>query len=422
MVQCVYSSGQVDRTSHGRPGAELISFEASNSTIAPQACLPSFGLFSGADYDFDTSTLDFLLDTPATPGPFNRSPLVTSNTVYERYTLDNFPNFALSPMAGMPLCPPMSMKPGSFGYHVTSQRLQYALEALMNAPKQMAHENALPWCHPKLYRDEMPRAMQDAQACSALYVARNCANSSAVRRTIEARVSDLVASMPPPTPVTEAPMTTTTTTTTTTEAAAPTAALSPLETLARAQALILYQIMRLFEGDPAARAAAERTMPYLDNMAKALAPVAAQDQPGPLPGSDDGNGPPVLPLYPLAGTLAFWEEWTLRESARRTLLLMHVLWLLYRLLRSQAPILCDKNTYGRLTFTASAHLWQATDAVEFALAWGQRKHYVVANLGLVDILAEAEPDDIDQYGRIMLTAMLGVDEVKGWFISKGGRL
>jgi hypothetical protein len=308
------------------------------------------------------------------------------------------------------------------GFNVTCERLKYTLEAIMKAPKQMAHENALPWCHPQLYRDAMPRAMQDAQACGALYAARNRANAAAVRRIIEARASDLIATLPPPAPVTETGTSTPTPTPTLTSNSIPTAAVSPLDTLARAHALILYQIMRLFDGDPAAGASAEHTMPYLNSMAKALAPVAAEDQPGPLPNSEDSNGQLLLPLYPLAGTRVFWEEWIVRESARRTLLLMKILWLMYRLMQSGAPILCDKNGYARLTFTASAHLWQATDAVEFALAWGQRKHYVAENLGVVNILAEAEPDDIDQYGRILLTAILGVDEVRGWFISKGGML
>ncbi|KAH6849633.1 hypothetical protein B0I37DRAFT_306966 [Chaetomium sp. MPI-CAGE-AT-0009] len=408
MVQCVYPSGQVDRTTHGRPAAEVISAEARSSSVAEQTCPPSFDLLSRADFDFDTGTLDFLLDTPNTPNHLGRSPLASGSTIDERNALDNlFPSFALSPT--MPFYQPMFPKPGSPTFYVTYQRLQYALEHLMNAPKQMAHENALPWCHAQLYRDAMPRAMQDAQACGALYAARNPANAAAVRRTIEGRVANLLASLPSPVP----------------ESGTPTTEVSPLETLARAHALILYQSMRLFDGDVAARAAAKHTMPYLDTAAEALAPVAAEEVPGPLAnGSNDEDGrlPLLLPVYPLAGTRAFWEGWIVRESARRTLLLMKVLWLLYRLLRCGAPIVCDKNVASQLRFTASAHLWQAGDAVEFALAWGQRKHYVVSNLGLVDILAEAESSDIDQYGRILLTAMLGVDEVKGWFTSKGGVL
>ncbi|KAK3295413.1 uncharacterized protein B0H64DRAFT_424156 [Chaetomium fimeti] len=409
MVQCVYPSSQ-----------------PRSSSVVEHPYLPNIDLLPGADSAFDTGAFDFLLDTPDTPSHFNRSPVVMSSTMDERSTGDNVPSLALTPI--MPLYPPIVSKPNFHVYHINSPRHQYAIEHLMNAPRQMAHENALPWCHAQLYRDAMPRVMQDAQACSALYAARNHANAAAVRRTIEGRVADLVASFP-----SAAPETSTTTTTTMGTSSTPTpAATSPLDTLARAHALVLYQIMRIFDGDAAVRAAAEHTMPYLVTAAKALAPVAGEEAlPGrPLAGADleeeekEGGRllPLMLPVYPLAGTRAFWEEWIMRESARRTLLLLNILWVLYPLLRSGSPILCDKNAHGGLRFTASAHLWHAEDAVEFALAWGQRKHYMVVNSKCVDILAEAQPDDIDQYGRMWLTATLGVDEVKGWFISKGGRL
>ncbi|KAH6636010.1 hypothetical protein F5144DRAFT_619479 [Chaetomium tenue] len=254
---------------------------ARSSAVAEQTgnCLPNLDIFPRVDYDFDMGTFDFLLDTPAIPNQLNRPPLATTTTI------DHFPGLPLSPLTPMPLFPMASKKPGFTGFHISYQRLQYVLEALMNAPKQMAHENTLPWCHPQLYRDATPRAMQDAQACSALYAARNRANAAAVRRIVEARVADLIATLPPlpPAPVSETE-TTTTTTTTTTETETPT------PTLARAHALILYQIMQLFDGDPAARAAAENTMPYLDVMVKALAPVAAEDQPGPFLPDDAQNG------------------------------------------------------------------------------------------------------------------------------------
>ncbi|EAQ91503.1 hypothetical protein CHGG_03438 [Chaetomium globosum CBS 148.51] len=256
---------------------------ARSGTVAEQTvqtgnCLPNLDIFPRVDYDFDMGALDFLLDTPAIPNQLNRSPLATTTTI------DHFPSLPLSPLTPRPLFPAMASKtPGFSGFHISYQRLQYVLEALMNAPKQMAHENALPWCHPQLYRDATPRAMQDAQACSALYAARNRANAAAVRRIVEARVADLIATLPPlppatdttePTPPPPPPPETAT--------QIPTAAPSPLETLARAHALILYQVMQLFDGDPAARAAAENTMPYLDVMVKALAPIAAEDQPGPF--------------------------------------------------------------------------------------------------------------------------------------------
>jgi len=43
---------------------------------------------------------------------------------------------------------------------VIASRLKYAIEAIRNAPRTMILENHTPWCHPELYTEEMPRAIQ----------------------------------------------------------------------------------------------------------------------------------------------------------------------------------------------------------------------------------------------------------------------
>lgn len=40
------------------------------------------------------------------------------------------------------------------------QRLQYAIDRIYEAPRQMVLENQTPWSHPCLYESSMPRAMQ----------------------------------------------------------------------------------------------------------------------------------------------------------------------------------------------------------------------------------------------------------------------
>jgi hypothetical protein len=41
-----------------------------------------------------------------------------------------------------------------------ASRLQYAINGISAAPRQMVFENQMPWCHAHLYDDGMPRAMQ----------------------------------------------------------------------------------------------------------------------------------------------------------------------------------------------------------------------------------------------------------------------
>lgn len=43
---------------------------------------------------------------------------------------------------------------------IIASNLQYAIDILKETPKTMVLENQTPWCHPKLYTNHMPRAMQ----------------------------------------------------------------------------------------------------------------------------------------------------------------------------------------------------------------------------------------------------------------------
>lgn len=43
---------------------------------------------------------------------------------------------------------------------IVASHLQFAIDVLKNAPNMMVLENSTPWCHPQLYKNHMPRAMQ----------------------------------------------------------------------------------------------------------------------------------------------------------------------------------------------------------------------------------------------------------------------
>ncbi|KAH8161065.1 hypothetical protein CIB48_g7185 [Xylaria polymorpha] len=83
---------------------------------------------------------------------------------------------------------------------------------------------------------------------------------------------------------------------------------------------------------------------------------------------------------------------------------------------------CDPRFLLCRSLTLSAHLWHARDPVEFAVAWRDKKHLVAQPWNIWKRIDSAQPDDIDQFGRILMTSGMGIDEAKGWFASKGGRL
>lgn len=274
---------------------------------------------------------------------------------------------------------------------IIASRLQYAIDSLRDAPTRMVLEAQTPWCHPHLYKDYMPRSMRDAHACCALYHSKNAANAPTVLRSIESHVDDLLAASEPA---------------------------SPLEALARVQALLLYQVILIFDGDIQLRASAAKTTPALDAAAVALMAQLGVDE---LYYAKTDPVPETLPLYPLTKARTFWESWVFTESARRTFMTACMFLQLYRLLSGGTPLFCNSRLHFHHSLTVSGHLWDAGDAFEFAVAWRDKRHWVVREDEFLQIVRDAEADDIDAFGRILFTVLLGIDEAKAWFASKGSR-
>jgi hypothetical protein len=305
---------------------------------------------------------------------------------------------------------------------VLEERLRYTLEEVRKAPQMMARNLSTPWSHSLLYKQAMPKIMRgefphlpeqslfsrralmspDAHACCSMYQFKSPTNGPVIMRSLESYAEDLVDSPVPET---------------------------PLETLARTQALILYCIIGVFDGDIVARARAECRLNDLEASARDLLPhVVFDTDPHALP--DPSCAPPSLnpgemPLFPLQSTEAFWRDWIFQESARRTLLFSFHLIVIYDLMTQRhTPVRCYKHLTCK-KWTMSAHLWGAPSAVDFAFAWQTRRHFVMsaADETIFDeVVRDGRADDFETFGKMFLTAYMGVTQAKGWFLSRGGVL
>lgn len=103
----------------------------------------------------------------------------------------------------------------------------------------MATLNATPFLHRYLYLDNTPQCIMSCFSTSVLYANRTPANTAMMMRTLQGNVAELV------------------------DAEACRIVATPTEKLARVQALFLYQIIRLFDGDVALRAQGEKELPLL---------------------------------------------------------------------------------------------------------------------------------------------------------------
>lgn len=89
---------------------------------------------------------------------------------------------------------------------------------------------------------------------------------------------------------------------------------------------------------------------------------------------------------------------------------------------SQGLNSCD----GRLGlchfWTVSEHLWQAETALEFRDAWQQENHFLVVDGQVAVVLSEAKAGDVDVFGKMLISAAVGIPELEAWFTSRGGSL
>ncbi|KAK3938236.1 hypothetical protein QBC46DRAFT_318135 [Diplogelasinospora grovesii] len=273
-------------------------------------------------------------------------------------------------------------------------RLRYAIDIITAAPRQTVLENGTPWCHAHLYEDHMPRSMQDAHSSCALHMAKTAVNSHIISRSIQARVDDLLATPLPN---------------------------DTLELLARTHALLLYQIIQFFDGDIVdARAAAENSTQPLEDAALAL--MVHINFHNVFVSDNADSEPEELSLFPLADTREFWENWVIQESARRTFLMTAFFVQAWRLLRGDLLLQCDGKLFLCHSFTLSAHLWDAKNPVDFAVAWREKKPFVIKNANFHEAFSEAKADDIGQFGKILITVLIGIDEARGWLLTRGGDL
>ncbi|KAL2194281.1 hypothetical protein P885DRAFT_43547 [Corynascus similis CBS 632.67] len=230
--------------------------------------------------------------------------------------------------------------------------------------------------------------------------------------------------------------------------------------LTRTQALFVYQLVRLFDGDIGARARAERHMDTLLKWAKQMvesaqldcaaadlilslppdqhplppSPSLIQASPPPPPDSDSNinrnidtnmndktknNNPFLLPHPPRSTAPDLWRAWVHGESIRRIYTAAVHAQVVYDTLRrgwSTCP--------GMVAFSAQQGLWDAPSAHAWLRALQDCEQGAVAMAGSTAggvgrILREAEPEEVDQFAVAVLEISFGLESVDKWMFEKG---
>ncbi|PYI26905.1 hypothetical protein BP00DRAFT_406230 [Aspergillus indologenus CBS 114.80] len=255
---------------------------------------------------------------------------------------------------------------------------QWVMDELKCYPGEFAHRGETIFIHRDLYRDEMPQPIRTAfGVCSAFCLSPETTNREMAFRVIDAEVFEL---LKPPTDT----------------CSGSGCKLSPLRTeLARLQALLLYQTIRLFHGNLPQRITAEQQGSMLMTTALKII-VRAQSEP-------ELQRPKTR------------HAWVLGECIRRTALLVYFLYGVNSVYRE--GICVGLHTLRQLPLSAEISSWGVDG--ECAVQ-GDQRHLRGATPGTLPyegFLARwlvSMPRRLDRFEKLLIVPCQGLEAVEAF--------
>ncbi|KAF2652683.1 hypothetical protein K491DRAFT_695398 [Lophiostoma macrostomum CBS 122681] len=243
-------------------------------------------------------------------------------------------------------------------------------------PEKWLKEGKAPFIHARLYTT-MPKTLQDAYAACAIYSTKTPENEFVAFSIIEAQATSLLNS-----PNQQS--------------------WTPLDLLAAIQSLLIFQFIRLFDGDIRQRALAEAAEPVLELWTARLKSLTTLER-----------------EYTVA-TAPSWRSWVFAESCRRTVLMSIFLLGVYSFVRNGY---CDRGKeVSRLSFTANRRLWETESESEWervtARELDQGRELWIREMDFGGLLKEGRADDMEDFGWIMAVMYRGRDFMERWVVEK----
>ncbi|CAG8908675.1 unnamed protein product [Penicillium egyptiacum] len=321
-----------------------------------------------------------------------RSPALPAAAILSPYTNDPFFNFANDPfnlesipqdafLSSAVFEDTIAQQTPNYIEHLTSDttaqpRVEFAVKKLAGIPKIFSHQGQTMFIHRHLFQDRSRLALQDALSACALYCLKNTENQTLVFHNLEHKRKQLIASIDP----LHAPK---------------------MDLLEALQALILYQIISLFDGDIRLRAQAEADEPVLLMWAAQLSLRTCQMQHPPTPAEAQ-----LLP----ESTFTDWRRWLIEESSRRTLITASMLKGVYNFLKLGYDTVPDM----RMSFTAQAALWNSQSEISWRRAYSERERLEVRVTHWDEAIAKAKPGDLEELGVLIMVMLKGIEAAGEW--------
>ncbi|KAF9870033.1 hypothetical protein CkaCkLH20_12513 [Colletotrichum karsti] len=392
---------------------------------------------AAADFNFFT---DVLSGSAATPDSLhNMMPVPVVPEVENPWPMfyTNPGATAAAPTPSPSILPPPPPPSSEF---ISRDAVLYCSEQFRNYPRRwVGHNGVAPFIHPALYlptttgADGLPPVLQDCFCACAAYAAKNEENAALVMGVVEAKATSLLY--------------------------VPDQATWTLpQQVAALQALVMYQIMRWFDGDIRQRVLADSVEPVLAAWTSALqsrvgvgvfsaeeampsvvlpepqssssSSAAAYQHEGLSPEQSRSNTPGRATMEELK---ASWRRWLMAESIRRVLVMAHLVRAVY------ATAKHGGSAYGKLGgsggtgsggggggggnhpltladmgFTAQARLWAATTVERWNRSREGDTPWWVGRMDFSGLLALSDPREVDEFTVLLAVVFRGKDAIEDW--------
>ncbi|KAH7344290.1 hypothetical protein BKA66DRAFT_478959 [Pyrenochaeta sp. MPI-SDFR-AT-0127] len=260
---------------------------------------------------------------------------------------------------------------------ILQPRVEFAAKRLATIPRTFAEQGHTTFIHRVLFQDKASPALQDALSACALYCMKSEQNQTLVLRNVEHKTRKLIDCTNP-------------------------LHASTTDLLAATQALLLYQIIRLFDGDIRLRAQAEVDQSVLLVWVGYIRERNSAAMPSLLGLTD-------LQLVP-KNSNANWHQWLVKESIRRTAITAIMLDGTYSFLKVGHDTVPDY----RLSFSAQTALWNTQSEVGWRRAYAEKEHLEIIVTRWDEVIAKAKPDDMEELGVLVMAMLWGIEATEDW--------
>lgn len=237
--------------------------------------------------------------------------------------------------------------------------------------------------HSRFYQRRLPRCAQDAFTALSAYSVRVPKTENMVLRILGERLEQLVVEY------------------------ADAARLDPFEHVARVHAMLIYVMLGLFDGDIRLRHLAETHLSTLETWRLEMldAARAAANNGQLLMGGllDRDNGEPTTQVE------TFWHAWILTESVRRAWFIASGIQTCYSMMR-EGKLRCA----GGLMLTTRVGVWDAKTAWAWTKLCAEKDVGFVTQAQIGRLFDETKPEEVDDFGKLLLEAMYGVEQLESW--------